>query len=103
VQEKLGPALEVVRVKSGGRVRVEPGGDAFIRTVCKLTHVGPKQYAKGWYPGPNPNPYPYPYPNPYPHPVHAIKGDGIAFRDFLSEKLPHLRNGCVGRAEFSKR
>jgi hypothetical protein len=55
VQEKLGPALEVVRVKSGGRVRVEPGGDAFIRTVCKLTHVGPKQYAKGWSPNPNPN------------------------------------------------
>ena len=52
VQEKLGPALEVVRVKSGGRVRVEPGGDAFIRTVCKLTHIGPKQYAKGWYPDP---------------------------------------------------
>ena len=64
MQEKLGPALEVVRVKSGGRVRVEPGGDAFIRTVCKLTHVGPKQYAKGWYPGPNPNPSPNPNPNP---------------------------------------
>ncbi len=29
------------------RVCVEPGGAAFIRAVCKLTHVGPKQYAKG--------------------------------------------------------
>jgi hypothetical protein len=36
-----------VRAKTGGRVRVEPGGDAFIRSICKLTHVGPKQYAKG--------------------------------------------------------
>ena len=105
VQEKLGPALEVVRVKSGGRVRVEPGGDAFIRTVCKLTHVGPKQYAKGWYPNPNPNPQPYPNPDPNtnPMPLHAITGDGIAFRDFLTEKFPNVRNGCVGRAEFSKR
>jgi hypothetical protein len=36
-----------VRVEPGGRVRVEPGGDALIRSTCKLTHVGPKQYAKG--------------------------------------------------------
>ena len=47
IKEKLGPELEAVRVKAGGRVRVEPGGDAFIRTICKLTHIGPKQYAKG--------------------------------------------------------
>ena len=39
IKEKLGPELEAVRVKAGGRVRVEPGGDAFIRTICKLTHI----------------------------------------------------------------
>jgi hypothetical protein len=47
MQEKLGASLDAVRVKSGGRIRVEPGGDAFLRTICKLTHIGPKQYAKG--------------------------------------------------------
>jgi hypothetical protein len=47
IKRNLGAGLEAVRVKSGGRVRVEPSGDAFLRTICKLTHIGPKQYAKG--------------------------------------------------------
>jgi hypothetical protein len=47
----------------------------------------------------NPNPNPSRNPNP----LHALTGDGIAFRDFLTEKFPNVRNGCVGRAEFSKR
>jgi hypothetical protein len=86
-----------VRVKSGGRIRVEPGGDAFIRTICKLTHIGPKQYAKG---------------DGLCFVFHLYLlflivpltlGDGLPFRDFLAEKYPNLKNQCVGRAEFSKR
>jgi hypothetical protein len=47
IKKQLGPALEAARVKSGGRVRVEASGEALLRTICKLTHIGPKQYAKG--------------------------------------------------------
>jgi hypothetical protein len=47
IKKKLGASLEAARAKSGGRVRVEPSGDALLRTICKLTHIGPKQYAKG--------------------------------------------------------
>ncbi len=47
IKRQLGPALETARVKSGGRVRVEASGEALLRTICKLTHIGPKQYAKG--------------------------------------------------------
>jgi hypothetical protein len=43
----LGEAMAVAKVKSGGRLRVEPDGEAFVRSICKLTHVGAKQYAKG--------------------------------------------------------
>ena len=44
--------------------------------MCKLTHKGHKQYAKG---------------------------DGIAFDDYLRREWPTLQNRCVGRAEHSKR
>jgi hypothetical protein len=47
IKRQLGPALEAARVKSGGRVRVEASGEALLRTICKLTHIRPKQYAKG--------------------------------------------------------
>ena len=47
IKRKLGVGLEAARLKSGGRVRVEASGDALLRTICKLTHLGPKQYAKG--------------------------------------------------------
>ena len=32
---------------SGGRLRVEPDGESFIRSICMLAHIGSKQYAKG--------------------------------------------------------
>jgi hypothetical protein len=47
IKRQLGAGLEAARLKSGGRVRVEPSGEAMLRTICKLTHIGPKQYAKG--------------------------------------------------------
>ena len=43
----FGNGLSVAKEKSGGRLRVEPDGEAFVRSICKLTHVGAKQYEKG--------------------------------------------------------
>jgi hypothetical protein len=55
---------------------VEACGILFLRSLCRLTHTGHAQYAKG---------------------------DGVAFRDFLKRRYPNLKNRCVGRAENSKR
>jgi hypothetical protein len=44
--------------------------------MCKLTHKGHQQYAKG---------------------------DGIAFADYLRREWPAIKNRCVGRVEHSKR
>jgi hypothetical protein len=46
-KEKMGEGMAAARLRSGGRLRIEPDGEAFVRSICKLTHVGPKQYAKG--------------------------------------------------------
>ncbi len=63
----LGDLLTAAKAKSGGRLRIEPDGESFIRSICKLTHVGPKQYEKG---GPYPNSYPnLPNPDPSPNPL----------------------------------
>ncbi len=82
-------------------MRVEASGDALLRTICKLTHIGPKQYAKGkifvWLMLSPPRQFPYFFILP------SSQGDGFAFRDFLATKFPDLVNGCVGRAEMSKR
>ncbi len=43
----FGTSLKVAKDVSGGRLRIEPDGEAFIRSICKLTHVGAKQYEKG--------------------------------------------------------
>ncbi len=47
VKQQLGDGLAAAKLCSGGRLRIEPDGEAFLRSTCKLTHVGPKQYAKG--------------------------------------------------------
>jgi hypothetical protein len=47
IKRKLDAGLEGARLKSEGHVQVEPSGDALLRTICKLTHIGPKRYAKG--------------------------------------------------------
>ena len=62
--------------KSGSAVRLECNGIQFLRTVCRLTHNGPMQY---------------------------VKGDGVAFADYLAENYPHLTSAHVGRAEQAKR
>jgi hypothetical protein len=57
-------------------VRLECNGIQFLRTVCRLTHTGSQQYAKG---------------------------DGDAFKDFLETQYPHVTSAKVNRAETSKR
>ena len=43
----LGEDMGRANLRSGGRLRIEPDGESFVRAICKLTHVGPKQYEKG--------------------------------------------------------
>ena len=43
----MGEGMAVAKLRSGGRLRVEAEGEAFVRSICKLTHVGAKQYEKG--------------------------------------------------------
>lgn len=60
----------------GPGTRVDASGVLLLRSLCKLTHKGHKQYPKG---------------------------DGHAFHDYLGEKWPDIKNRCIGRAEHSKR
>jgi hypothetical protein len=62
--------------KTGAAVRLECNGMQFLRTICRLTHTGSQQYAKG---------------------------DGTAFKDYLDKHYLHLTSGKVNRAETSKR
>jgi hypothetical protein len=96
VKERLGDGLAVARLRCGGRLRIEPDGEAFIRSISKITHVGPKQYAKG-------DASPLPFLQPTPFLGHVVltpsllptSGDGIQFHDFCSEHFPDLVNQCV--------
>jgi hypothetical protein len=74
LEEILGPAMR--EAKTGASVRLECNGIQFLRTVCRLTHTGSQQYAKG---------------------------DGDAFRDYLEAHYPNVTSAKVNRAETSKR
>ncbi len=76
ITKELGESMKAIQLESGGRLRVEACGILFLRSLCRLTHTGHAQYAKG---------------------------DGVAFRDFLKRRYPIFYNRCVGRAENSKR
>ena len=76
IQTKIGDELKTAKSAAGGAVRLEGSGEAFLRSICKLTHRGHAQYDKG---------------------------DGDAFADYLAERYPGLTNKCVGRADFAKR
>ena len=76
LQSELGESIAKAKTAAGGMVRLECSGEAFLHSVCKLTHTGHAQYEKG---------------------------DGNAFADFLQEKYPDVTNNCVGRADFAKR
>ncbi len=68
--------LTCIAYGTGGKARLDGSGLLFLRSMCKLSHVGHVQY---------------------------YKGDGHSFRDFLEEEYPDLSNECVDRAEHSKR
>ena len=76
IKRKLGEDLAAVMAECGDQTRVEASGVLLLRSMCKLTHKGHLQYAKG---------------------------DGFAFADYLLREWPLIKNRCVGRAEHSKR
>jgi hypothetical protein len=94
--------MRVAKQAAGGKARLDCSGVLFLRSLCRLTHVGHAQYYKGMSPKPYAIPS-IPLPN-FPHNVtRNMKGDGQAFQDFLEEHYPGLTNACVDRAEHSKR
>ena len=77
LRDDLGTEMETIRREGNGRTRVEASGVLLLRSLCRLTHSGAKEYAKG---------------------------DGKRFADWLQDKYEgRIRNRCAGRAEFSKR
>jgi hypothetical protein len=85
--------------------RLEGSGVEFLRSLCKLTHVGHAQYYKGdghafqdylekHYPG---HGLPKPYPNPQPNPDPRLNQNPTL------NPNQDLTNTCVDRAEHSKR
>ncbi len=61
ITKELGESMQAIQMESGGRSRVEASGILFLRSLCRLTHTGHAQYAKG---------------------------DGVAFSDFLKRRYP---------------
>ncbi len=47
MKELLGEGMAGANLKSGGKLRLELDGESIVRAICKLTHVGAKQYEKG--------------------------------------------------------
>ncbi len=77
IKTHLGAELSQITRDGNGRTRVEASGLLLLRSLCRLTHKGHHQYAKG---------------------------DGHRFDDWLKSKYDgEVINRCAGRAEFSKR
>ncbi len=76
IKDELGDAILEVQKGGGGRTRVEGSGILLLRAMCRLTHMGHKEFAKG---------------------------DGRRFQDYLCKEYPAVKSRCVGRAEMSKR
>jgi hypothetical protein len=76
LRRTLGEDIAVMTAEFETQTRVEASGVLLLRSLCKLTRKGHHQYAKG---------------------------DGHQFHDYLERQWPHTSNGCVGRAEQSKR
>lgn len=77
IRGALGEELATIRQEGNGRTRVEASGTLLLRSLCRLTHKGHLQYAKG---------------------------DGHRFADWLEAKYAGaVKNRCAGRAEYSKR
>ena len=76
LRRTLGDDIAALRLEFGTGTRVEASGVLLLRSLCKLTHKGHKQYPKG---------------------------DGHAFENYLQKEWPGVKNRCIGRAEHSKR
>ncbi len=76
IKDELGDAIMEVQKAGGGRTRVKGSGILLLRAMCRLTHMGHKEYPKG---------------------------DGRRFHDYLARIYPNVKSRCVGRAEMSKR
>ena len=85
--------MRVVKVATGGMARLDGSGVLFLRSLCRLTHVGHAQYYKG----DGLAFHDYHYPGNYP-PISSLNA--------LAQPCFHsvgLTNTCVDRAEHSKR
>ncbi len=71
LRRTLGDDIAGLTAEFGTHTRVEASGVFLLRSLCKLTHKGHQQYAKG---------------------------DGHQFHDFLARKWPNTSKRCVGRA-----
>ncbi len=98
VVDLFGDSLSGAKARGGGRLRIEPDGESIIRSICKLTHVGAKQYEKN-----EQVILTFAFTQLLTWTLFYTQGDGIQFQDFLEEHFPHLVNTCIGRAELSKR
>jgi hypothetical protein len=76
IKEELGEAITELQRAGGGRTRVEGSGILLLRAMCRLTHMGHKEYPKG---------------------------DGRHFHAYLRKQYPAVKSRCVGRAKMSKR
>jgi hypothetical protein len=75
-RELLGEDFAALAAECGTQTRVEASDVLLLRSLCKLTHKGHKQYAKG---------------------------DRHQFRDYMTKQWNAVADRCVGRAEHSKR
>ena len=46
IQTEIGEDLKIAKTAAGGAVRLDGSGEAFLRSLCKLTHRGHAQYSK---------------------------------------------------------
>ncbi len=76
IKDELGESILELQRAGSGRTRVEGSGILLLRAMCRLTHMGHKEYPKG---------------------------DGRRFHDYLLKKYPDVRSRCFGRADMSKR
>ena len=77
IKANIGEELSKITRDGNGRARVEASGLLLLRSLCRLTHKGHLQYAKG---------------------------DGHRFEDWLHAKYGGaVKNRCAGRAEVSSR
>jgi len=95
--------LTLIHDTKGGMARLEGSGVLFLRSLCRLTHVGHAQYYKGdghafadflekHYPG-----------TVLPHNSHLLQIYSLTVNTLNLQTSLGLTNNCVDRAEHSKR